>query len=139
MFHHALKQLVKNVRCNRQIDVGQWELFPEWMVDGLEASFTACSVKRTNTVIGQKICINCHSLHAQRKGLVFAKLVRGNLTFWALAAVCTGHEDLLRVITYKVGKYRMTSPPGAITAHHGDSGFAVVTDRIQYIVYACME
>src|SRR6266581_4440949 len=108
------------------------------MVDGLEASFTACRVKGTNIAIGQKICVNCRSLFTGWKCLVFAKLVGRNLTFRAPATVCTGHKGLLGVVPNKVSKYWMALPPDTVTAHHGNSSFTIVADRIQYIAHTPM-
>ena len=139
MFHHALKQLVKDVWRNRQKSVSQWEPFPEWVIDGLETGLTASRVKCANIAIGQEISIDCRSLHTRWKDFVFAKLIMQNLTFRTAATVCAGCEHLFRVVPNKIGKDRMTSLPDTVATHHGDSSFAIVADRIQYKGHACME
>jgi len=139
MFHHALEQLVKNVWHDQQKNVSQWEPFPEWIADGLEFSFMAHMVKLTSIGIGQNVCLDCHSLYTTRKHLVFAKLVAWNFTFRAPATICTGHKGLLRIVPNKVGKDRMASPPDAVAAHHGDAGFTIIADRVQYISHTSME
>ena len=92
-----------------------------------------------NVAISQMVHINYCSLFMGLKCFMFTKLVSRNLTFWALPAVCTGHEDLFRVVPNKVCKDWVVLSPDAIAAHHGDPGFAIVIDWTQYTVYAYME
>jgi len=33
----------------------------------------------------------------------------------------------------------MASPPDAIAAHHGDAGFTIIADQVQYISHTSME
>ena len=63
------------------------------------------------------------------EALIFAEMARGNGAFRALAAVCAGHKDLLRVIADKDGKDWVTLVPDTITAHHRDPGFTISGDR----------
>jgi len=92
-----------------------------------------------NVAVSQTVHINYCSLFMGLKCFMFAKLVSRNLTFWALPAVCTGHEDLFRVVPNKVHKDWVALSPDAVAAHHGDPSFAIVIDRTQYTVHACIE
>lgn len=129
ILHHSLKHLMKNIRGDRNENVGERERLPEWMEDGLQPRFAAQSVETAGITVGQKECISRCTLDARRECFVFAEPPRGNSAFGAPAIVCAGHKCLLQVVAYKNGKNWVTSPPYTIAAHHCYPCFTVGADQ----------
>jgi hypothetical protein len=53
MLHDTLEHLMEDIWCDREEYIAEWEVFPEWVKDRLDASITACSMKCVNLSIGQ--------------------------------------------------------------------------------------
>src|ERR1700743_417537 len=108
MLHHALIELVENVRGNSQVDVRIGEILPEWVDNGLDSSFG------TGSTIASRIFFkSCQCIQNFGEISVFITIFTEFPQLWppcrtsrTVPSFAPRNKDLFWVICNKAGKYR---------------------------------
>src|SRR6266850_4588612 len=125
MLHNTLKQLMKYVGGDRDVDIYKRQRFPEWFVYHLDVHvFTSC-MKSVNIAISKPVGIKRPVEITGWIAMVFTQLTSRNGTLRTPPVECTSYQCLLQVITNENGEDGVAPLPDPIAACHRDAGFSI--------------
>jgi hypothetical protein len=125
MLHNTLKQLMKYVGSDGDVDVYKRQRFPEWFVYRLDVhAFTSC-MKSANIAVSKSVGIKRLVEITGWIAVVFAQLTSGNSTLRTPPVECTSYQGLLRVIANENGEDGVAPSPDPIATCHRNAGFSI--------------
>lgn len=135
----ALIEIVKNIWGNRLVDINKWEVFPEWMLYWLDASFFACLCKLCRFLSYGIECLqNLPKFSGCSNTIRITKLITRCRTCWTLSIFDSNHKNLFHIITDEGGINGMAISHNTIPTHHLDPINASTLQWFKNVLHAHM-